>query len=194
MPRRRALANAVLIGFGIAYPLVVFSLRGTVEPALFIVLALAIVIGRLTLGDIGAGGWRTALSAAAAALAVLALIDAALAARAYPVIISLAAAGVFAVTLWQPPSLIERLALASGEPWSPALRLYCRRVTLIWALWLIGNAVIAGCLALARDDQAWALWTGLLSYLVSGALLAGEWLVRRHARRPSRGSSRRPSP
>jgi uncharacterized membrane protein len=194
MPRRRALANVVLIGFGIAYPLVVFSLRGTVEPALFVVLALAIVIGRLSFGDIGAGGWRTALLAAAAVLAVLALIDAALAARAYPVIISLAAAGVFAVTLWRPPSLIERLALASGESWSSDLRVYCRRVTLIWALWLIGNAVIAGCLALAHDDQAWALWTGLLSYLVSGALLAGEWLVRRYARRLSRRSSRRPSP
>jgi uncharacterized membrane protein len=112
-------------------------------------------------------------------LAALAMVDATLAARAYPVLISLAAAGVFAVTLWRPPSLIERLALASGEPWSASLRLYCRNVTLIWAVWLVVNAVIATYLALSHDDAAWALWTGVLSYLVSGALFAGEWLVRR---------------
>jgi len=180
MPKRRALANIVLIGFGVVYPAIVFFLRGTVAPSLFIVLALAIVALRLTIGEVGIGGWRPALAVAAAALAGLALIDAALAARAYPVLLSLAAAGVFAATLWSPPSLVERLALASGESWSHALRVYCRNVTLIWALWLVVNAAIAACLALSRDDRAWALWTGLLSYLVSGALFAGEWLVRRN--------------
>jgi uncharacterized membrane protein len=180
MPRRHALANIVLIGFGVVYPAIVFFLRGTVAPSLFIVLALAVIALRLTIGEFGVNGWRPALAAAAVTLAGLALIDAALAARAYPVLLSLAAAGVFAATLRRPPSLVERLALASGEPWSPALRLYCRNVTLIWALWLGVNAAIAAGLALSRDDQAWALWTGLLSYLVSGALFAGEWLVRRN--------------
>jgi uncharacterized membrane protein len=180
MPRRHDLANVVLIASGIVYPAVVYFLRGTVQPSLFIVLALIIVAARLSLGKIGVGGWRPALAVTAIALVGLALTDAALAARAYPVLLSLSAAGVFAVTLLQPPSLIERLAVASGESWSPALRLYCRYVTLIWAAWLGINAVIAACLALSHDDQAWALWTGLLSYLVSGALFAGEWLVRRN--------------
>lgn len=179
MRERRALADVVLISFGVVYPALVFFLRGTVDPALFIVLALAIVAIRLTLGNVGIGSWRAALLVAAVALVALALLDAGLAVRAYPVLISLAAAGVFAITLWQPPSLVERLAVASGEPWSPALRVYCRNVTLIWALWLGLNAAIAAGLALEHDDQAWALWTGLLSYLVSGALLGGEWLVRR---------------
>ena len=94
-------------------------------------------------------------------------------------LISLAAAGVFAATLWRPPSLIERFALASGEPWSAGLRFYCRNVTLIWAAWIVVSAAIAAHLALSNNDAAWALWTGLLSYLVSGALFAGEWMVRR---------------
>lgn len=179
MPRRQALANVLLFCFGMVYPAIVFLLRGAVDPVLFIVLALAIVGLRLSLGELGIGSWRPALILAAAILAGLALIDATLAARAYPVLISLAAAGVFAVTLFQPPSLVERLALATGEPWSLALRDYCRKVTLIWSLWLTVNAAIATMLALADDDAAWALWTGLLSYLVSGTLFAGEWLVRR---------------
>jgi uncharacterized membrane protein len=178
MPKQRALANVVLIAFGIVYPAAVFFLRGTVAPSLFIILALIIVAARLSLGKFGMDGWGPALATTAGALIGLAVIDAALAARAYPVLMSLAAAGVFAVTLRRPPSLIERFAMASGEPWSPALRLYCRNVTLIWALWLVVNAAIAAYLALSHDDAAWALWTGLLSYLVSGALFAGEWLVR----------------
>ena len=179
MPRQPALANIVLVAFGIVYPAAVFFLRGTVEASLFIVMALIIVAARLALGKFDVDGWRPALALTAGALVGLAVVDATLAARAYPVLMSLAAAGVFAVTLRHPPSLIERFAMASGEPWSPALRLYCRNVTLIWALWLVVNAAIAAYLALSQNDEAWALWTGLLSYLVSGALFAGEWLVRR---------------
>jgi uncharacterized membrane protein len=178
MPRQPALANVVLIGFGIVYPAAVFFLRGTVSPSLFIIVALIVVAARLSLGRFDVGGWRPALAITAGALVGLAMVDAAFAARAYPVLMSLAAAGVFAVTLRRPPSLIERFAMAAGEAWSPALRHYCRNVTLIWALWLVVNAIIAAYLALAQDDAAWALWTGLLSYLMSGALFAGEWLVR----------------
>ena len=115
MPKQPALANVVLIGFGIVYPAVVFFLRGTVEPSLFIVVALIVVGARLALGEFDVDGWRPALAITAGALVGLALVDAALAARAYPVLMSLAAAGVFAVTLRHPPSLVERFAMASGE-------------------------------------------------------------------------------
>ena len=179
MPERRRLVDALLFGSGIVYAALVFFLRGEVDPSLFIVLALVIVALRLGLGDNGIGGWRQALLAAAAALAGLALVDVELAARAYPVLLSLAAGGVFAITLLRPPSLVERLALAAGDVWSPALRSYCRNVTLVWALWLVVNAAIAAALALAGDDRSWALWTGLFSYMISGALLAGERLLRR---------------
>ena len=179
MRERRRLADIALMAFGIAYPAIVFFLRGAVDPALFILLALTIVALRLTLGNNGLGGWRPALIAAAAALVGMALVDSTLAARAYPVLISLAAAAVFAVTLFQPSSLVERFALASGQRWSADLRIYCRNVTVIWVLWLGINAAVAARLAFDHDDAAWALWTGVLSYLVSAALLGGEWMVRR---------------
>ncbi len=179
MRERRGLVDGLLIGFGIVYPALVFFLQGAVDPLLFIALALVIVAVRLGLGDAMVGSWRPALLMAAVALVGLALLDIRLATRAYPVVLSLAAAGVFAVTLRRPPSLVERLALASGESWSAALRVYCRNVTMVWALWLAFNAAIAGALALGGDDRAWALWTGLFSYLVSGGLFAGEWLLRR---------------
>lgn len=179
MRERRALVDLLLIGFGIVYPAVVFLLRGSVDATLFVVLVLAVVALRLAFGNGGVGTWRRALLGVAVVLVALSLLDAALAARAYPVLVSLAAAAVFAVTLWHPPSLIERMAMAAGATWSPDLQLYCRKVTLVWVVWLVVNAAIAAALVLTGDDRAWALWTGLVSYLVSGALLAGEWLVRR---------------
>lgn len=179
MLERRASVDILLAGFGIVYPAIVYFLRGSLDPLLFIVLAVAIVSLRLVLGDFRAGAWRAALVSVAIGLLALAVVDPALAARAYPVLLSIAAASVFAATLVRPPSLIERLALASGEVWSPGLQIYCRNVTFAWALWLCLNAAIAATLTVAGDDRAWALWTGLFSYLVSGVLFAGEWLVRR---------------
>ena len=179
MPSRPRGIDVLLLSFGIAYPTIVFFLRGSFDPRLFILLALLVVGLRLAFGRFGAGAWRPALAAVALGLVALALVDGALAARAYPVLLSLAAAFVFGVTLLRSPSLVEQFALATGEPWSPELQHYCRNVTLIWTVWLCLNAAVAAELALSGSDRAWALWTGLLSYGVSALLFAGEWTVRR---------------
>jgi len=176
---RRGGIDVLLLSFGIAYPAIVFFLRGSFDPVLFVLLALLVVGLRLAFGRFGAGAWRTALAAVALGLAALALVDGPLAVRAYPVLLSLAAAFVFGITLWRSPSLVEQFALATGEPWSPELQHYCRNVTLIWTVWLCLNAAVAAELALSGSDRAWALWTGLLSYGVSALLFAGEWTVRR---------------
>jgi uncharacterized membrane protein len=180
--RRPSLVDVVIVGFGIVYPAVVLLFRDTVSPVWFVLVALALVVSRLVLGSVG-DYWRPALVVTGMTLVALIPLDAEFAARAYPVLLSLTLASVFAVSLWRPPSLVERLALASGQEWSPGLQRYCRKVTLAWALWLAVNALIAALLALAREDGAWALWTGAVSYAVSGALFAGEWAVRQRAMR-----------
>src|SRR5262249_4208026 len=60
---------------------------------------------------------------------------------------------------------------------------YCRKVTIVWAVWLSANTIIAAALALAANDEAWAIWTGFIAYLVMGALFAGEMAVRHIVRR-----------
>jgi uncharacterized membrane protein len=180
--RRPAPFDLALVGVGIVYPAVVFFLRDATSPLWFVLAALAIVGLRLVLGNTGEY-WRPALVATGIVLVALAAVDAAFAARAYPVLLSLAFSGVFAITLWHPPSLVERLALASGQQWSAKLQRYCRKVTVVWTLWLAANAFIAAIFALRGDDQAWALWTGAVSYAVSGLLFAGEWTVRQKAMR-----------
>ena len=180
MPKGLKPADIGLLVFGLAYPPLVFLLRGTVDASVFVVVALAGLGLRFAWTGAGAGYWRPALLLSAGIVGGLALLDPTFASRAYPVAISLAAAGVFGATLVQPPSLVERLALASGEVWSPGLRAYCRNVTAMWAIWLTINAAIAAGLAIVGNDQAWMLWTGAISYLVSGLLFATEWLVRRN--------------
>ena len=65
----------------------------------------------------------------------------------------------------------------------PTAQSYCRKVTIVWTVWLIANTIIAAVLSLPEHDEAWALWTGLVAYLLMGALFAGEIVVRRIVRR-----------
>ncbi len=136
MPNRSVQPEIVLVGFGLAYPASSIicatpSLRGA-----FIALALLLVALRIGCAKKGSS-FRPVLIAAAITLTGVAFLDAALATRTYPVLMSLSAASVFAVTLLQPVSLIERIAVARGNAWSEGLRTYCRKVTLVWTLWLI---------------------------------------------------------
>ncbi|WP_448207160.1 hypothetical protein [Azospirillum sp. sgz302134] len=168
----------------LAYPGVVYLGRGAIPPQAFVAVALALIGLRLAASNSPAARvWRPPLAGAAGALAVLALLDPALAAKAYPVVVSLGVAAAFGVTLLRPPSLIERLARLAEPDLPPRGVAYCRAVTVLWTGWLLLNAAIAAGLAVAGSVELWALWTGLLSYLVTGALFAGEFLVRRAVRR-----------
>ena len=42
----------------------------------------------------------------------------------------------------------------------------------------IGNGGIALVTALYGDMSLWTAWNGMISYLLMGMLMAGEWLVR----------------
>jgi len=98
---------------------------------------------------------------------------------AYPVIVNGLMLGMFAASLLRPPSLIERLARLRQPDLPPEGAAYCRRVTLVWCAFFVGNGSIAAWTALAASREAWVLYNGLIAYLLMGALFAGEWLYRR---------------
>ncbi|HEY1360768.1 MAG TPA: hypothetical protein VGF60_00910 [Xanthobacteraceae bacterium] len=126
---------------------------------------------------------RAPLLVAIVLIAGLALLDGALAAKAYPVVLSAGLALLFGLSLRQPRSLVERFAELSGDVLSPAGRRYCRRVTLVWSIWLALNTAVSAGLALAGSLAAWTLWTGLIAYVVTGAIFGGEFMLRRMLRR-----------
>jgi uncharacterized membrane protein len=97
----------------------------------------------------------------------------------YPASISASMLIVFGSTLLRPPTMIERFArLRRPELPADAVR-YTRHVTEAWCLFFVCNGAAAAYTALFASREAWALYNGLIAYLLMGALFAGERLVRR---------------
>ena len=61
----------------------------------------------------------------------------------------------------------------------PELVRYTRTLTILWSAMLLTMAGIAAWLAATGLHDAWAWFTGLVSYLLIGALFFGEYLFRR---------------
>jgi uncharacterized membrane protein len=96
----------------------------------------------------------------------------------YPVIINSALALVFSFSLANPPPIIERLArLTQADLPSHAIA-YTRTVTKVWLGFFIINAMIASYTALFTSLETWALYNGLIAYILMAILFTGEYLVR----------------
>jgi uncharacterized membrane protein len=180
----RVALSGFVIALSIAYPLVVFALEARVPAIAFALAACGLLLLRTVHSPLPVDRpIRFSMIAAIVLIVGLAQVDSQVAAKAYPVVISGGLAFLFGASLRRPPSLVERMAELGGETLSPAIRLYCRRVTMVWALWLTINTFIAAALAVFGSLEAWALWTGLLSYLVMGLIFAAEFTLRRFVRR-----------
>jgi uncharacterized membrane protein len=100
----------------------------------------------------------------------------------YPVLVNAVMGALFAVSLWRPPSAIERLARLREPDLPPAGVAYTRRVTQVWCVFFALNGSVALATAGWASDEVWLLYNGFLSYLLMGALMGAEWLVRRRVR------------
>ena len=171
------------------YALGVYLFHDQVSATVFIAAALGLIALRMLLWRSPmARLWRLPLAVAAAVIMIVALTDQHMATKTYPVVMSLAAASVFAISLVRPPSLIELFARIRRPGLPEAASGYCRKLTLIWAVWLALNAVIAAVLGEWASLAVWTLWTGVLSYVGHGTLFFGEIAYRRlfveRSRRP----------
>ena len=100
----------------------------------------------------------------------------------YPVLVSGSLLALFGWSLWQPMTLVERIARLQEPQLPPAAIRYTRQVTRIWCGFFIFNGAIAIATIWHGDLALWSLYNGLLSYLLMGTLMAGEWLVRQRIR------------
>lgn len=182
---------AALTAIAVAYPFLVYEWH---EQVSFVVFALGASILLLLRACIASGGivilFRLPLLLAAISLLVLSVVDAALAAKVYPALISLIVAVLFGHSLRYPPSLVEKIARLRDPELSAVGQSYCRRLTWIWTIWLVINAGIAGGLAAQHNIYIWTLWTGVVSYIGSGALFLGEIVLRPWLMKNIRESSR----
>jgi uncharacterized membrane protein len=181
---RRA-AGLAAAALGVAYPFLVYAGLGHAPAGLFVLAALALVALRLAAVRRGRVGraLAPALAAVAAATLLAWSLDPAVAAQAYPVLMSLGMAAAFGWSLRHPPSLIELFArLAEPDP-DAAARAYMRRVTLAWCAVLLLNAGLSALSVLHGDLALWTLYNGLVSYLLMGLMFVGEYALRRWLRR-----------
>ena len=97
----------------------------------------------------------------------------------YPVWVSLLMLALFGGSLFAKQSLIERLARLQTPDLPPEGVRYTRRITQIWCVFFVLNGSMAAALVLMRQYDWWALYTGIVSYVLMGLLLGGEWVYRK---------------
>lgn len=96
----------------------------------------------------------------------------------YPVVVNLLMFFLFFSSLWQPQSLIERLARLQDPNLPQSGIRYTRNVTKVWCAYFIINGSIA-LYTCFLPLEAWTLYNGFISYLLAGSLFIIEWMVRR---------------
>jgi len=168
------------------YPLAIWFGHGHVQPrwlAGLLVLAAATRVPALKARRV------VRWSAAGALLLALAAVWAnlLLPLKLYPVLVNGALLAAFGWSLARPPSMIERFARLREPQLPPAAIRYTRRVTQVWCLFFLLNGTVALGLALWASEAAWSLYTGVISYLLMGALFAVEFLVRLRFKRLHHG-------
>ncbi len=96
-----------------------------------------------------------------------------------PVLINAGLLVSFGRTLLQEVPLVERFARLAHSDLSAAEVQHCRQVTKLWCAFFAGNGIVAGLLAGFAPLSWWATYTGLLAYVLMGALMTGEYLLRK---------------
>jgi uncharacterized membrane protein len=175
-------SSLALAAFSIAYPLLALLAMRTVGPWPVIALLCAALALRGVFGRRALAPMTGALLIVALAMGLTALWNAGRAVRLYPVFMNAAMLAAFAATLVRPPSMIERFARIAEPDLSISGVRYTRRATLAWCVFFVLNGAVALWTALAASIETWALYNGLIAYLLMGAMFAGEWLVRRAVR------------
>ena len=177
-----SLGSGAITGLLIFYPVLVYLGLTYSRITTVAILVIVVSIGRLLLrnrNDRSLGSSTLWISAGGIALAGTGLLRGSAAAMLfYPTFVNLVLLTIFVHSLYSPPAMITRLArLREPELSATAIR-YTRNVTVVWALFFLLNGSVSLCTALWATAETWALYNGLVAYVLVGALIGGEWLVR----------------
>ncbi|MGE5467981.1 MAG: hypothetical protein ACM3Y9_11215 [Ignavibacteria bacterium] len=173
----------------LSYPLIIYFGIKLFEPR---TVALALGATLLLRHRQGAGRLLAGLSRVETATlagllglaALAAIVNSEALLRFYPVAVSVGMLSLFGLSLKFPPSMVERFARLRDPELPPDGVRYTRRVTQVWCAFFVANGAAAAWTAVYASRDVWALYNGLIAYVLMGALFAGEWLVRRFAVAP----------
>lgn len=184
----RILIKPLIVILVLLYPLVVFfGLQWLSVRYLAVFIALLLCLRLLTMGKQRSPVWIV-VTLCGVILASLGMISAnPFFIKLYPIVINMVLLGVFAYSLYRPPSLLTRFATKMyGELPVHAVR-HTERFTLVWCVFFALNGLISLATVLSGSLVLWTWYNGLISYILMGTLLGAEWLVRIWVKRKYEG-------
>jgi len=176
----RYMLNGLIATVTISYPFLVWFSLDYLQPRDLALILAALFFARFLLNSTVKKGPLSAIMP----LCVLFLFAIAWANQtdwllAYPVFVSLLFFTLFAVSLFYPPTAIERLARLEDPDLPPKGVEYTRKVTIVWSVFFLGNATVSLATVLYGDTQIWSLYNGCIFYVLMGLLMAVEMAIRR---------------
>ncbi len=183
MPLRKVLF-LVLSAISLAYPFLVYFGLNYFGPIVFALILFAFLLIRfiVTQQFRQISQW-VLLVVVGGFCALVSFFNSAELLRYYPVLMSLGVASLFVWSLTTSTPLIERLAkLAKQEP-SAGAKHYMFVLTIVWAVLLVLNAMVAAYTACCLSLQQWTLYNGLISYIIFGFFMVVELIYRRFYKR-----------
>lgn len=176
MPGSRSPRNALAVALLIAYPILthVAVSAGLVWLGWIAWLCLAALVFIAAPGK-----WR--LAGFALLLVPLAVVDAGTLLKAPPVVINLALAAWFGMSLkaGEEPVIGWFARLERGDELTPELATYTRRLTLLWTVFFVAMAATAALLAVFAAAETWSIFANGVDYVLIGVLFVGEYAYRR---------------
>lgn len=174
----KSLLGAALLLAGLAYPFWVHAMMERAQPGWIMLPMAALWLLRTLVPGKGQPGGRIPPLLALAGCIVFALVGTKAGLRWYPVLINAIMLAVFGASLRYGPPLIERIARLQHPDLPPEGVRYTRKVTQVWVGFFLFNGLVAAALAVWGPWSWWTAYTGCISYILTGLLFAGEWLVR----------------
>lgn len=176
-----AALHAVLVAL---YPLAVYVGLSRGRPRGVALVLLGLIVATALLRIRGAARehlWvvlRVPMSVAAL-LTLASILDDPRLVLAMPVLVSGLLLWHFASSLSGTP-IVERFARMQKDTLSPAQVRYCRTVTVVWCGFFVLNGAAAAALAWWAPLSWWALYTGIIAYVLIGLVGTVEYVVRKH--------------
>ncbi len=105
--------------------------------------------------------------------------------RAFPVVMTGLFLVLFAGSLAMRRSLIQIFAESWGDDVPPEGVIICRRMTKIWALFMLAHFLVTFS-TLFLSDRIWAFYNGFLAYILMGLMMAWSLYYRRKVKSQAR--------
>jgi uncharacterized membrane protein len=179
MRRPTSLVPALVFCLIAAYPVLVLLGLQHAKPGMMGALLLFSLLWQAkTNGKSNSKAQQLMLLLSALYTVVLIIKDSELLLRFYPVVVNSGVGVFFLLSLRNESPALTSYAKRFGMEIPEHAKNYLHKLTLLWGLLLICNAVFSAYTALFFDLRSWALYNGFIVYLLFGAIFLLEFIFR----------------